>query len=102
MENKIDPYLPSLAGVRVLETIQNGTPPVRAFPALCKCGTQLIPPIVVAYLAVTSKIKEKMFKSRQKELVEKWWTSVRWAALGETATDDYDDNEKQSAGEAVA
>lgn len=66
MENKINLYLPSLAGVRVLEAIQNGAPPVRAFLALCKCATQLIPPILVAYLVVTSKIKEKPFKLRQK------------------------------------
>lgn len=46
MENEVDPYLPLLAGVRVLETIQNSTPPVRAFPELCKCATRLISPSI--------------------------------------------------------
>jgi hypothetical protein len=62
MENEVDPYLPLLARFRLLETIQNGTPPVGACPALCKCATELIPPVVVVYLAVTSEIKEKTFK----------------------------------------
>ena len=34
MENEVDLYLPLLARFRVLETIQNGTPPVGACPAL--------------------------------------------------------------------
>jgi hypothetical protein len=62
IENEVDPYLPLLARFRLLETIQNGTPPVGACPALCKCATELIPPVVVVYLAVTSEIKEKTFK----------------------------------------
>jgi hypothetical protein len=62
IENEVDPYLPLLARFRLLETIQNGTPPVGACPALCKCATELIPPVVVVYLAGTSEIKEKTFK----------------------------------------
>jgi hypothetical protein len=46
------------------------------------------------------KLKRKR-SSSVKKLAEEWGASVRRVALGETATDD-NDNEKQSAGEAVA
>jgi hypothetical protein len=59
-----------------------------------------VPPVVAAYLSVTSEIKEKTFKGRQKELVEEWGTSVRQAALGEAPLDDDDD--EQTAGDAIA
>jgi hypothetical protein len=61
-KTKSIPNLPLLARFRLLEAIQNGTPPVGACPALRKCATELIPPVVVVYLAVTSEIKEKTFK----------------------------------------
>jgi hypothetical protein len=58
------------------------------------------PPIVSAYLAVTSDIKEKTLKARQKELVSQWGRNVRLGAMGAEMEDD-DDEEEQPAAEAA-
>ena len=41
------------------------------------------PPVVAAYLAVTSEIKVKSFAARQEELIEDWGRNVRHGAMGE-------------------
>jgi hypothetical protein len=46
------------------------------------------PPVVAAYLAVTSEIKVKNFKTRQQELIEDWGRNVRYGAMGEALKDD--------------
>ena len=48
------------------------------------------PPVVAAYLTVTSEIKTKTFEARQQELVEDWGRNVRHGAMGEELKDDDD------------
>lgn len=51
------------------------------------------PPIVAAYLAVTSEIREKTLKARQKELITEWGRNVRLGAMGAELDDDDDEAE---------
>ena len=46
LENEVDPYLPALAGVRVLATIQDAGSPVRPYQALCSRATALVLPAI--------------------------------------------------------
>jgi hypothetical protein len=55
----------------------------------------MVPPIVSAYLSVTSEIKEKTFKDRQKDLVDEWGASVRQEALGGGPVEDDSDDENE-------
>lgn len=48
------------------------------------------PPVVAAYLTVTSEIKVKNFKARQQELIEDWGRNVRYGAMGEELEDNDD------------
>ncbi len=62
------------------------------------------PPVVAAYLAVTSEMKEKTLKARQKELVVTWGKNVRLGAMGAELDDDDDDSaelEEQAAAETA-
>jgi hypothetical protein len=56
-----------------------------------------VPPVVSAYLAVTSEIKEKTFSGRQKELVEQWGSGVRQEALGGAPVEEDEDEEATEA-----
>jgi hypothetical protein len=49
------------------------------------------PPVVAAYLAVTSDMREKTLKARQKELIEIWGRNVRLGSMGAELEDDDDD-----------
>jgi hypothetical protein len=48
------------------------------------------PPVVSAYLVVTSGIKVKNFKARQQELIQDWGRNVRHRALGQALAEDDD------------
>lgn len=57
------------------------------------------PPVVAAYLSVTSEMRETALKERQKELISQWGRNVRLGAMGaemedgdeEDASEDEDD-----------
>jgi hypothetical protein len=53
------------------------------------------PPVVAAYLVVTSGIKVKNFKARQQELIQDWGRNVRHRAMGK-ALEENDDAEIQA------
>ena len=55
------------------------------------------PPVVSAYLAVTSEIKIKNFKARQHELIEDWGRNVRHGAMGEELEENDDAQDQQEA-----
>ena len=48
------------------------------------------PPVVAAYLVVTSGIKVKTFEARQQELIGDWGRNVRSSAMGEALEEDDD------------
>lgn len=54
------------------------------------------PPVVAAYLTVTSEIKVKTFKARQQELIKDWGRNVRYGAMGEELKDDDAPDEPES------
>ena len=56
------------------------------------------PPVVAAYLAVTSEMREKQLKARQKDLISHWGRNVRLGVMGAELEDD-DDEEEVPAGE---
>ena len=49
------------------------------------------PPIVAAYLAVTSEMREKTLKARQDELIEEWGRNVRLGVMGAEVEDEDDE-----------
>lgn len=59
------------------------------------------PPVVASYLAVTSDMKEKNLKARQKELIANWGRNVRLGSMG-AAVDDIDDDEVETEAEEQA
>lgn len=48
------------------------------------------PPVVAAYLAVTSEMREKTLTARQKELIAQWGRNVRLGVMGAELDDDDD------------
>lgn len=46
------------------------------------------PPVVAAYLSVTSEVREKALKARQSELIESWGRNVRLGTMGAAMADD--------------
>lgn len=60
------------------------------------------PPVVAAYLAVTSEMREKQLKARQKELIADWGRNVRLGVMGTEVDDDDDEAEENEEGEAAA
>ncbi len=58
------------------------------------------PPVVAAYLAVTSDMRETTLKARQKELIENWGRNVRLGAMGAELSDDDDDEDNESGQES--
>lgn len=67
MDNEVDPYLPLLAGVRVLDLLQSSTQPVHAYPELCKCATRLIAPSIKRFHSrVTRKRVEEEMQRAEK------------------------------------
>ncbi len=62
------------------------------------------PPIVAAYLAVTSEMREKTLKARQEELIEEWGRNVRLGVMGAEVEDEDDedgDEDEEAAAEAA-
>ena len=59
------------------------------------------PPVVAAYLAVTSEMREKTLKARQNELIAEWGRNVRLGAMGGEMEDD-DDAEEEDGEETSA
>jgi hypothetical protein len=67
MDNEVEPYLPLLTGVRVLETVQSSIQPVRACPALAQCAARLIAPSIKRFHSrVTRKKAEEEMQRAEK------------------------------------
>ncbi len=59
------------------------------------------PPVVASYLAVTSEMKEKNLKARQKELIDNWGRNVRLGSMGAAIDDDDDEPMDQEEDQAT-
>jgi hypothetical protein len=59
------------------------------------------PPVVAAYLVVTSGIRVKKYKARQQELIEDWGRNVRYSAMGEALEEDDDAQSQPQPAESV-
>ena len=57
------------------------------------------PPVVAAYVAVTSEMRDKQLKARQKDLISHWGRNVRLGVMG-VEVEDHDDEEEVPAGES--
>lgn len=58
------------------------------------------PPFVASYLAVTSELREKTLKARQKEIIAEWGRNVRLGVMGAELDDD-DAEDEGAAAEAA-
>ena len=57
------------------------------------------PPVVAAYVAVTSEMRDKQLKARQKNLISHWGRNVRLGVMG-AELEDEDAEEELPAGES--